>query len=68
MASKKILRYLKGTKHFSLNYLKGNFGVESYADADYACGWDRKPSSGLVFLSQGGANSSERLKQRLVHY
>ncbi|XP_070013362.1 secreted RxLR effector protein 161-like [Nicotiana sylvestris] len=49
-ATKRILRYLKGTTDLCLWYLKGsNFNLVGYADADYA-GFlmDRKSTSGMA--------------------
>lgn len=35
-AAKRLLRYLKGTSHYSLNFRKGCLDINGYADADWA--------------------------------
>ena len=51
-AVKRILRYLKGTLHFGLNYTQGSLDLTAYSDADWADDPnDRRSMTGqLVFL------------------
>ncbi|GKB34925.1 uncharacterized mitochondrial protein-like protein, partial [Tanacetum coccineum] len=48
VAVKRIFRYLKGTPHLGLWYLKGSgFDLKAYSNSDYArCNLDRKSTSG----------------------
>ena len=57
MASKRILRYLKGTIELRVFYKKGGCeGLVAYADSDNARDIeDRKSTSGYVFMLGSGA-------------
>lgn len=67
-ATKRVLRYLKGTTSFGIFYKKG--GVEDligYTDSDYAGDLeDRKSTSGYVFMLSSGAVSWSSRKQPIV--
>ena len=58
-ASKKVMRYLQGTKDYMLMYKQtNNFEVIGYSDSDYVgCIDSRKSTSGYVFMLAGGAVS-----------
>jgi hypothetical protein len=67
-ASKKVLRYLKGTKEWRLNYGENDGVLVGYCDADWAGDQanDRKSNSGFVFLVNGAAVSWACRKQTCV--
>ncbi|RVW83853.1 Retrovirus-related Pol polyprotein from transposon TNT 1-94 [Vitis vinifera] len=58
-ATKKVMRYLQGTKDYMLMYRRtDNLEVIGYFDSDYASCIDlRKSTSGYVFMLVGGAVS-----------
>lgn len=64
--AKRILRYLKKTKHYCIKYVKGNSELLGFADADWANGTDRKSFTGYCFVLSGGVVSWESRKQRTV--
>ncbi|MBA3551100.1 Ty1/Copia family ribonuclease HI [Patescibacteria group bacterium] len=64
--SKRILRYLKGTKKLKLTFEK-SAEVAGYSDASYAEDKnDRKSTGGYVFMMNGGAVSWKSSKQKIV--
>ena len=67
-AVKRIVRYLKGTKHVGLCYEKtATGGLSGYSDADWAGDRDdRRSTSGHVFLLAKGAVSWYSKKQSVV--
>jgi hypothetical protein len=68
-AAKRVLRYLKGTKHYGIKYTgtSGYPTLEGYADADWAGNKENsKSTSGYVFLLAGGAISWRSRLQTLV--
>ncbi|XP_052561905.1 uncharacterized protein LOC128092310 [Culex pipiens pallens] len=49
-AAKRVVRYLKGTKHWRLHYGDTEAGLVAYSDADWAGDLKtRKSTSGMVF-------------------
>ena len=68
IAVKRILRYLKGTIQFGLNYRRDAPSViTGYSDADWAEDTsDRKSTSGYVFMMAGAAISWKSNKQTCV--
>ena len=58
-ASKKVMRYLQGTKDYMLMYKQtNNLEVIGYSDSDYVgCIDSRKSTSGYVFMLAGGVVS-----------
>jgi hypothetical protein len=69
-ATKKVLRYLQGTKHYMLTYKKtDNLEVIGYLDFDFAgCADSQKLTSGYVFTLTNGAISWKSSKQRLTTF
>ena len=66
-AAKRVLRYLKGTKNFSLCYEKDDRDLIGFADADWAQNKiDRKSYSGYVFCLSSGPISWMSKKQSCV--
>ena len=67
-ATKKVMRYLQGTKDYMLMYRwTVNLEVIGYSDLDYAgCIDSRKSTSGYVFMLAGGAVSWRSAKQTLI--
>ena len=66
---KRVLRYLKGTKHYGLFYKKGDLRGEliGYSDSDFARDSnDRKITSGHIFFLGGMAVSWSSQKQSIV--
>jgi hypothetical protein len=66
-AAKRIVRYLKGTRHYCLTWSKYGGGLVGYSDANFASedlGW--KSMSGYVFMLAGGAISWSAKKQDLI--
>lgn len=55
-AAKRVIRYLKGTKEFKLQFGPGNgWSLVAYSDADWAGDQDsRKSTTGFVFFFGGG--------------
>ena len=68
MISKKVLRYLKGTKDYKLVFRKMNtLDIVGYSDSDIAgCVDSRKSTSGNIFIMAGGAISWRSFKKTLV--
>lgn len=66
--AKRILRYLKKTKHYCLKYSKdGKAEIEGFVDADWAHNvGDRRSYTGFNFMLSGGAISWESKKQKTV--
>ena len=58
-ASKKVMRYLQGTKDYMLMYKQtNNLEVIGYSDSDYVgCIDSRKSTSGYAFMLADGAVS-----------
>lgn len=53
-AAKRVLRYLKGTKHHGLYFSKHNKEIFAYSDSSYGDHPDRKSTHGhIVFAHQG---------------
>lgn len=67
-AAKRILRYVKGTSDFGIQYGRGkNAGLVGYVDSDYAGDEDdRKSTTGYTFMFGGGAISWASKKQPIV--
>ena len=67
VAAKRILRYLKGTVDYSLNYQKSDDSIEGHVDADWGrCKIDRRSVTGYVFTLCRGAITWKSQKQRTV--
>ena len=71
VAVKRILRYLKGTTSYGLEYLRNEDDDEiilsGYSDADWAGDInDRKSTSGYLFMMSGAATSWKSRKQTCV--
>ena len=65
--AKRILRYLKKTKHYCLKYVKGKAELVGYVDSDWASNIiDRRSYTGYCFVMSGSAISWESRKQRTV--
>ncbi|KAL1300528.1 hypothetical protein AAHE18_18G189400 [Arachis hypogaea] len=67
-ATKKVLRYLQGTKDFMLTYRRtDNLEIVGYSDSDLVgCVDSRKSTSGYIFMLADGAVSWKSAKQSLV--
>lgn len=67
-ATKRILRYLKGTKDMCLRYKKDTYkNIQGFADADHGGNIvDRKSYSGNVFVLAKGAISWQSTKQKSI--
>ncbi|PPQ83944.1 hypothetical protein CVT24_005864 [Panaeolus cyanescens] len=66
IASKRVLRYLKGTKSLRLVLGGTDFSVKGYSDANFATDMHRHSISGFTFSAGGGAISWSSKKQSLV--
>lgn len=67
MAAKRVVRYLKATKHWRLVYNGSGGGLIGYADADWAGdASSRKSTTGYVFCYANGAVSWASRKQACV--
>lgn len=66
--AKRIVRYLKGTKHMALVFKKSNVSptLEGYSDADWASDADRKSYTGYVFKYGGNSISWGSYKQSCI--
>jgi ribonuclease HI len=66
-AVKQIMRYLKGTKNYSLKYERDGNDVHAYTDADWAGDSDnRRSTTGYVFRLGNGAISWNSRRQPTV--
>ena len=67
-ATKRVLRYLKGTQNFGLSYGKStNLTLHGFSDADWGSNHtDRRSTSGYVYLLAGGAITWSSKKQPTV--
>ncbi|KYN50018.1 Copia protein, partial [Cyphomyrmex costatus] len=67
-AVKKIIRYLKGTKHYRLVYNKNkDSNIKVYSDADYAgCTDTRRSTTGYVLVKNGAAITWNSQRQNSV--
>ena len=66
-AAKRVLRYLKGTKDFTLVYRKGQKSLEGYSDADWGANPDdRRSTTGYLFTLSGSCISWNSCKQPTV--
>ena len=67
-ATKKVMRYLQGTKDYMLMYRQTeNLDLVGYSDADFASYVDsHKSTSGYIFIMAGGAISWRSVKQTLI--
>jgi len=66
-AVKRILRYLKGTADYKLNYQGKDLRLEGYSDADWGGDLDeRKSTSGFVFLPNNGTIYWSSKKQKCI--
>lgn len=67
-ATKRVLRYLRGTLSFGLFYKRGDVGdLVAYTDNDYVGDInDKRSTSGYAFLLSGGAMSWASKKQLVV--
>ena len=69
---KRILRYLKGTKHLGLHYQHSSKssqrgqGLEAYADASYGAEAGRKSTSGVLTYIDGNLVTWSSKKQSIV--
>jgi hypothetical protein len=63
--SKRVMRYLNGTKNLKLIYNKIET-IAGYSDASYAENDDRTSTCGYVFMMNGGAISWKSTKQKIV--
>jgi hypothetical protein len=65
--TKRVFRYLQGTKEKKLTYYQEKSDLSGYSDASYADDrQDRKSTSGYVFMMNGGAVSWKSSKQPIV--
>lgn len=65
--AKRVLRYLVGTKGYSLLFSKENLDIQGFVDADWASNsLDRKSYTGYVFKLNGSVISFESVKQKTV--
>lgn len=66
--AKRVLRYLKGTKGYRLEFsnVSDHFDLEGFVDSDWANDCDRKSYTGYVFKLCGGSISWQSCKQRTV--
>ncbi len=65
MNAKRVLRYLKGTINYSLNYNNSEI-AEGYSDSSYAEETDRKSVGGYLFIQAGAAVSWRSTKQEII--
>ena len=67
-ATKKVMRYLQGTKNYMLMYRQTvNLEVIDYSDSDFVgCVDSRKSTSGYIFMMAGGAISWRSAKYTLI--
>lgn len=65
-ASKRVMRYLKGTADLQLTLGNTDAGLEAYVDADWASQPHRHSMSGYVVLLNGGPVAWSARKQPLI--
>src|SRR5579859_5997677 len=68
-AAKRVLRYLQGSSSSHLTYANdGNVmkAIQSYSDADFVAGDDRKSISGYIFMLAGSPISWQAKKQSTI--
>lgn len=66
-ASKRVIRYLLGSKTLGIHYKRGESEMVGYSDSDFAGDTDdRKSTTGFVFLLAGGGISWRSKKQTMV--
>ncbi|XP_059461813.1 secreted RxLR effector protein 161-like [Corylus avellana] len=67
-ATKKVMRYLQGTKNHMLTYKNVDYlEVMGYSDLDFAgCKVSRKSTSKYVFMLAGGTISWKSTKQTII--
>ena len=67
-AAKKVMRYLRGTKHYMLTFKRSdNLEVIGYTDSNFAgCVDSRKSTFGYVYLLAGAAISWKNVKQTII--
>ena len=68
-AARRILKYAKTTKHYSIKYssIKKTLQLDGYADADWGSNLiDRKSTTGYIFMMNGGPISWTSRKQSTV--
>jgi hypothetical protein len=65
-AAKRVLRYLKGTKHRGITYRKGDNHMYGYADASLTSNEDMSSTNGNVFILNGGAITWNSKRQRTI--
>jgi len=72
-AAKRVLRYLQGSQDLHLTYRHDNGDtrmgtgtIQSYSDADFAAGEDRKSISGYIFTLAGSPISWQAKKQSTI--
>jgi hypothetical protein len=67
LAAKRILRYLKGTIHYSLCFIKSKeLNLTAFADADWANDTDRRSYTGFVVKLGSNVINWESRKQRCI--
>ena len=65
--AKRVLRYLQGTINAKLTFNKNNNNqLVGYSDASYAENDDRKSTTGMLFVANGGSISWKSKKQQIV--
>lgn len=65
--AKRVLKYLKKTKHYCLTYNKENVELTGFVDADWASdSLDRKSYTGFCFVMNGSVISWQSRKQKTV--
>ena len=68
-ATKRILRYIRGTSSFGLRYERGkkSYSIQSFSDSDFAGDSDdRKSTTGQVFFIGNSAITWNTMKQNVV--
>jgi len=65
-AGMKVLRYLKGTINYGINFQGKNMKLEGYSDASWASTPDMKSISGYVFMFNNAPISWRSKKQTVV--
>ena len=66
-ATKRVLRYLRGTPGIGITYGCGGSSIIGFSDSDWGnCLTDRRSYTGYIFMYNGGAVSWESRKQRTV--